>query len=188
MPTLLDLERLLTRTTETADGCWEWQGARTGSGYGALLFNGRTELTHRIAYLCLTGPIPDGLVLDHLCRNTWCCNPEHLEAVTQGENVRRQPRISDRTSCPKGHELSGKNAYTKPSGGVACRRCRSEASARYYQRLEPGQPRKRARTACQRGHVLDDTNTYTTPSGSRNCRTCRAAAVKRYLARKRGEI
>ena len=59
------------------------------SGYGIVTICGKKYYTHRVAYEELVGPIPDGLVLDHLCRNRRCCNPEHLEPVTDGENTRR---------------------------------------------------------------------------------------------------
>lgn len=176
-----ELDRLLSRTAPASNGCWEWQGARTGDGYGAQRFRGRLELTHRISYLLHVGPIPDGLVIDHVCRNTICCNPEHLEAVTQGENVRRQPRVSERTHCPQGHGLEGVNAYTTPQGWIRCRACRNAASDRWVAKTG-GRP-DHARTHCRRGHALDAANTYITPSGRRNCRACRRAAAERYQAR-----
>lgn len=69
------------------DGCWEWTGAKTAAGYGQ--FTRRKEYAHRHAYEDLVGPIPEGLVIDHLCRNPSCVNPDHLEPVTQRENIRR---------------------------------------------------------------------------------------------------
>jgi hypothetical protein len=176
-----ELDRLLGRVVQQSNDCWEWQGARTGSGYGAQQFRGRLELTHRISYLLHVGPIPDDLVIDHVCRNTICCNPEHLDAVTQGENVRRQPRVSERTQCPQGHDLAGLNAYVTPRGFVRCRACRAVASERWLTKTD-GTPRD-PRAHCQRGHALDAANTYVTPQGRRNCRTCRRAAAERYEAR-----
>ena len=72
------------------DGCWHWRGAVTSSGYGCVAYEGRLWSTHRLAYELLSGPIPDGLQIDHLCRNKLCCNPQHLEPVTAQENRRRQ--------------------------------------------------------------------------------------------------
>jgi hypothetical protein len=70
-------------------GCWEWTGARC-RGYGmATSHTGKTVGAHRYAYQSLIGPIPEGLVLDHLCRNPGCVNPGHLEPVTSAENTRR---------------------------------------------------------------------------------------------------
>jgi hypothetical protein len=84
------LERLLERIDTTVDGCWVWPGAVRntygviGSGVGK-----KVAYTHRVAYEGLIGPIPEGLVIDHLCRNRLCCNPKHLEPVTRYENCAR---------------------------------------------------------------------------------------------------
>jgi hypothetical protein len=74
----------------TVGDCWNWDGAVTSSGYGAVAHNGRTHSTHKLAYELLVGPVPDGLQIDHLCRNKLCCNPAHLEPVTGQENIRRR--------------------------------------------------------------------------------------------------
>lgn len=81
--------RLLLRTSIDEDGCWRWQGCRTTIGYGQISFQGTMWTVHRLAYEAWTGPIPDGRVLDHLCRVRHCLNPAHLEAVTYSENNRR---------------------------------------------------------------------------------------------------
>ena len=72
--------------------CWEWLGAVGSSGYGVFWAGPGLRLAHRYAYEALVGPIPDGLDLDHLCGNTCCVNPAHLEPVTHAENVRRAAR------------------------------------------------------------------------------------------------
>lgn len=67
-------------------GCWEWLLGRTGKGYGSL----NNVLAHIIYWVKYKGPVPEGLQLDHLCRNKICVNPEHLEPVTAQENIRRR--------------------------------------------------------------------------------------------------
>lgn len=91
------VERFLVKVAETENGCLLWTGATGGkSGYGK--FNAEAGVgsvpmqAHRFAYECFVGPIPDGLTIDHVCRNPRCVNPAHLEPVTLGENLRRAHR------------------------------------------------------------------------------------------------
>lgn len=71
------------------DLCYIWQGSTNGRGYGIISVEGRRCYVHRVTYELEHGPIPRGLMIDHLCRQTLCCNPDHLEAVTNRENTIR---------------------------------------------------------------------------------------------------
>ena len=71
------------------NGCWNWEGSLTNDGYGICSYKGKNKVAHRLIYELINGKVPDGLQLDHLCRNRKCVNPDHLEIVTCKENVRR---------------------------------------------------------------------------------------------------
>lgn len=122
-------ERLNARLIrDPATGCINWQGNLT-AGYGKIRSDsGKLIPTHRLAYELARGPIPNGLVLDHLCRNPRCCNPNHLEAVTSVVNVMRGvglgPTNAKKVVCLRGHMLEGDNLYIHPSGSRHCRACR----------------------------------------------------------------
>lgn len=90
---------------EPNTGCWLWTGAVTGAGYGKLSFRRRLEGAHRVAYELLRGEIAPGLHLDHLCRVPCCVNPDHLEPVTQRENLMRgfRSRGVVEGRCSRGH-------------------------------------------------------------------------------------
>lgn len=116
-------------------GCWEWTGALTTKGYGHVFVSrGKYGTVHRIVYEMKSGPIPDGLQLDHLCRVRTCCNPGHLEPVTGLENMHRgsAPSViaSLKGQCLRGHSQA-EHAYRKRDGRVAyCRACRRDKRAR----------------------------------------------------------
>jgi hypothetical protein len=122
-------ERILRRTRVDAAGCWVWQASMQG-GYGRLNMHGRKVFAHRLAWECRFGPVPDGLELDHLCRNKACCNPDHLEPVTHTANVGRGLNGVLRTHCARGHELAGANLCVQAGGRRRCRICQRERSAR----------------------------------------------------------
>lgn len=105
-------------------GCWLWTGT-VKKGYGSQ----RGQIAHRIVYKDLVGGIPDGLELDHLCRNTLCVNPKHLEPVTRAENMRRRTALV--TRCRRNHEFTPENTHINPAGARVCRACRKTNDARY---------------------------------------------------------
>lgn len=107
-------------------GCWLWTGARTSAGYGNLRIDGTNDYAHRVSYRLAVGPIPDGEVLDHLCRVRHCVRPDHLEPVAHAENVRRGAGTYGplRTACIHGHDMTDPtNVYVTPSGQRRCRTC-----------------------------------------------------------------
>lgn len=115
--------------------CWKWQGYHNADGYSVYTYKGETVRVHRLAYELAIGPIPDGLVIDHLCRHRWCVNPHHLEAVTNRENLLRGDCIAAanaaKTHCPGGHEYTEANTYRRPDGRRVCRQCQRETCRRY---------------------------------------------------------
>ncbi|WP_205484689.1 HNH endonuclease signature motif containing protein [Arthrobacter sp. Alg241-R88] len=134
------IKRRVTIDPET--GCWLWQGAiATATGYGRMAINngrfgGERVMTHRMSYETFVGPIPAGMVIDHLCRVRSCCNPDHLEPVTQAENLRRGEGVPsnafrEATHCIHGHEFTPENTYRTDKGRYcrACRRRRNQESA-----------------------------------------------------------
>jgi len=125
---------------EPNTGCWLWSGADSGKGYGKFWDGERLTLAHRYAYERHVGPIPDGLQIDHLCRVRCCVNPDHLEAVTQQENVRRGEAgkyLSDRSHCQRGHAYDAFNTI-RERGRRVCRSCKRawERGRRARQRVE----------------------------------------------------
>lgn len=114
------------------DGCWIWRGARyQSSGYSAFGDGTKSTTGHRYSYERFVGPVPDGMELDHLCRNRQCVNPNHLEPVTHHENVRRG--AAAKTACPRGHPYDEANTYRWRNARF-CRACQRESSLRRYRR------------------------------------------------------
>lgn len=117
------VDRLLAKRTITDSGCWEWGGQRQPTGYGSIYVEGQQLRTHRVSYDLFVGPIPENLHIDHLCRNTSCFNPQHLEPVTHAENMRRLRR----EQCGKGHAMTDDNIYVYRNKRH-CKSCRRDRS------------------------------------------------------------
>jgi hypothetical protein len=118
-------------------GCWVYTGYISPNGYGQVVRRPRKYQAHRYTYEQVVGPIPEGLDLDHLCRNRACCNPDHLEPVTRRENCLRGlcghitgAKNKAKTHCPQGHEYNEANTrYCK--GERSCRVCARESAPKH---------------------------------------------------------
>ncbi|NUP33639.1 MAG: HNH endonuclease [Streptomycetaceae bacterium] len=121
------LTQVLDRCVETDEGCWLYTGRLLPNGYGVVSESRKTVYVHRLTFGYFKADIPDGLVIDHLCRNRACCNPEHLDAVTQRVNVHRGDshvaQQAKKRKCIRGHDLSGDNVRVSRSGKRECKTC-----------------------------------------------------------------
>ncbi len=126
----------MSTCTQTITKCWLYTGSFYGNGYGRIYDEQKEKLAHRIAYEVFVGPIPDGMVVDHMCRNKLCLNPKHLDAVTQGENAMRgiweMSGTSRKDCCSRGHEYSGDNVRITPLGVRKCMICKRRNEKEYY--------------------------------------------------------
>ena len=135
------LVRFLNNVGPTGSGCWNWTAGTTPLRYGKFRVGGRITYAHRYSYEMAYGPIPEGLQLDHLCRNPSCVRPSHLEAVTCRENLMRgdtpAAKHAAKTHCPQGHEYNDTNTYMTPAGTRQCKPCTliRQAAARAAKRI-----------------------------------------------------
>lgn len=161
--------------------CWLWLAGKC-RGYGHFAIRSRRGvLAHRVAYELLRGPIPDGLVIDHLCRNSSCVRPDHLEAVEQRENILRGcgvPAINARKmECKRGHRLVWPNLGINGSRRF-CRTCsRDWHREDRRKRRADGQLRHKPPTKCPRGHAYDEANILRNSVGNLMCRKCKESGV-----------
>jgi hypothetical protein len=137
MPSFRAEEERFWEKVEKTSSCWIWLGGTLGSRnlrYGNFYLRGGRKRTqaHRWSYEALVGTIPKGLVLDHLCRNTVCVNPEHLEPVTHRTNILRGEGLAAKqarqTHCKRGHSLE--DAHILRNGARDCRICRKLRASR----------------------------------------------------------
>lgn len=149
MPRRTDVERFWSKV-DKQESCWLWTASLSHNGYGQFSVTrpdgrSRTLKAHRYAYELLVGPIPDGAVIDHLCRVRHCVNPDHLDPVEEPENRLRALRVQRQrmseavagdlvTHCLYGHPFDEANTYRPPNGRQErkCRTClRTREKLRY---------------------------------------------------------
>lgn len=142
MPLNLTAAERIDRRTVSSGDCILWTGCTTPNGYGSITYDTKRYGAHVFIWRHSGRTIPNGLQLDHLCRNRRCVNPEHLELVTAQENVLRGVGITAqnarKTHCKSGHEFTEDNTYHRPDSPHqrACKVCRLLQKIRYKARLK----------------------------------------------------
>jgi len=143
-------ERFLSKiSVNSTTGCWEWNAGKTAGGYGIFMvpYNQKTPgsrsmpkrnfSAHRVSYEIFNGPLRSELVIDHMCRNRACVNPNHLREVTENENALENNSSplainSQKTHCIHGHEFTPSNIARQKNGGRKCRICKARSEAKVY--------------------------------------------------------
>ena len=176
---------------EPNSGCWLWTGTATRAGYGEISVRSIQHnrlLAHRLSHELFIGPIPTNFDVDHLCRNSYCVNLRHLEAVTHGENMRRgliwkrnSEVAASKTHCANGHPYDEKNLiFQKNSfGKIIGRKCRTCCDAIRLARREKTNARERARYVAKQnanGMIVKECPSGRHPRKSTSPKTTKSAA------------
>lgn len=137
------LERFESKVEILITNCWKWNGHIEENGYGRFGIGSHLMVSaHRMSYILYKGPIDLGLTIDHLCKNKWCVNPNHLEPVTLKENLLRSNAITtinkNKQECDSGHIFSLSNTYIRPVGSRDCRICHCIAQKKYLKNKKRG--------------------------------------------------
>jgi hypothetical protein len=159
----ISYERFLKRVRISMSGCWQMTGCHDRDGYAQFHRDKKNSKAHRISYEWYKGKIPDGLTIDHLCKNKGCVNPDHLEAVTIQENGRR-------------HNAAGYKKWWAQLSDEKRQDFINNVSVKASQKAATI---KKAATHCRRGHKWKPDTTYTAPNGQRRCNVCFADVQKR---------
>lgn len=126
-------------TSSSRQACHEWTGAKNADGYGRFAVRRKNRLAHVVAWTIDHGQVPDGMEIDHLCRNRACVRTDHMELVSHHANLMRGETITAhhaaKTHCIRGHEFTPENTIVRPNGaGRECRACRR---IRYLAKRQP---------------------------------------------------
>lgn len=147
------MERFRNRVVpDSTTGCWEFLGTKTPKGYHQFHADGESR-AHRFAFKSFKGAIPEGMVVDHLCRNRGCVNPDHLELKTVGGNIHAVGSEAlaainaAKTLCPRGHAFD----YVDPRGRRRCKRCAADRVKAAYH-ANGGMEKQRAKRAAAKGN------------------------------------
>jgi hypothetical protein len=175
------VELVMRRVIKAPSGCWIITGHSTENGYGevcAILTPGERPTTlraHRVTYEAFVGPIPEGLVIDHLCRRRRCVNPLHLQAVLPLENWRRGScvtrRNASKTRCIHGHPFTPENTMADSRGRRKCRACYDAYNKRRRDDRVTKGPERTSCSDCGK----------TTWSEVGVCRACQKASASRFV-------
>lgn len=143
---MTEADRFWAKVAAGPNGCIVWTASRCGgrgARYGSFTTAGRKTVgAHVWAYRTMVRPIPEGLEIDHTCRNSLCVNHLHLEVVTQEENKRRQAAAT--THCPQGHAYDEANTYVDRRNHRQCRKCNNVRRRRYDKPLTAEQRARKA--------------------------------------------
>jgi len=166
-------ETMLRQIFVTEYGCHLWLGTLTEKGYGRVTRKQKGRKVHRLLWEMTGRDLPDyvpgGKQLDHLCLDKSCCNPAHIELVTQLTNMQR--RAAGRSHCKNGHELTDANIVIRHNY-KACKQCdRAAVDRRTGKERPPGWLHPSERTYCDHGHLWE-TNAAYKSTGYRYCRAC----------------
>ncbi len=129
-------ERVIARLLPNIkfDGCWIWLGTPDSNGYGRIAIDGKRDKVHRWMWKVCIGPLSSECDLDHdwSCKNKLCCNPDHLEPVSHGENSRRSQGVFNGI-CKNGHRIEGYNKQRTSQGFHQCRICHVNVTRKWRQ-------------------------------------------------------